>query len=121
MATSNAGARRRLVLILCGLTAIVAVVVLLQSLRSPPQIGTDEEVFATVDALFTALTSRDDNRLDSCEDRLLALREADQLPAKAADHLDAVIEQARSGEWEPAAKRLYDFMYRQRREAHTAH
>ncbi len=117
MANSNAGPSRRLVTILCGLTAIVAVVVLLQSLKSPPQIGTDEEVFATVDALFTALTSRDDSRLDDCEERLLAFREADQLPAKAAEYLDAVIQQARSGQWEAAAKRLYDFMYRQRREA----
>jgi hypothetical protein len=55
--------------------------------------------------------------LDDCEERLLALRESDQLPEKAADHLDAVIQQARSGQWEAAAKRLYDFMYRQRREA----
>jgi hypothetical protein len=39
------------------------------------------------------------------------------LPAEAADYLDAVIEQARSGQWEAAAKRLYDFMYRQRRQA----
>ena len=119
MASSTAGPSRRLVLILCGLTAIVAVVVLLQSLRSPPQIGTDEEVFATVDALFTALTSRDDSRLDDCEERLLAFREAEQMPEKAADHLDSVIQQARSGDWEPAAKRLYDFMYRQRREGET--
>jgi hypothetical protein len=104
-------------LILCALTAVVAVVVLFQNLRSPPQIGTDEEVFATVDALFTALTSRDDNRLDDCEERLLAYREADQMPAHAADYLDAVIEQARSGQWEPAARRLYDFMFGQRREA----
>jgi hypothetical protein len=116
MANNDAGARRRLVLIVCGLAAAVAVVFLVQTFKAPPQIGTDEEVFATVDALFTALTSRDDNRLDDCEDRLLALREANQLPETAADHLDAVIEQARSGQWEPAAERLYDFMYRQRRE-----
>jgi LuxR family maltose regulon positive regulatory protein len=83
------------------------------------EIGTDDEVFATVDALFTALTCRDDSRLDDCEERLLAFREAEQMPEKAADYLDAVIDQARSGEWEPAAKRLYDFMYRQRREGST--
>jgi hypothetical protein len=116
MASSDADTRRRLVLIVCGVAVVAVVVFLVQAFKAPPQIGTDEEVFATVDALFTALTSRDDNRLDHCEDRLLALREANQLPEKAADHLDAVIEQARSGQWEPAAKRLYEFMYRQRRD-----
>jgi hypothetical protein len=95
----------------------VAVLFLVQAYKSPPQIGTDDEVFATVDALFTALTSRDESRLDDCEERLLELREANQLPASAADHLDSVLQQARSGQWEPAAKRLYDFMYSQRRDA----
>ncbi len=116
MASNRAGAWRRPVQIVCALAAVAAVAFLVQALRAPPQIGTDEEVFAAVDALFTALTSRDDSRVDGCEQRLLALREAHQLPAKAADYLDSVIEQARSGQWEPAAKRLYDFMYRQRRE-----
>ncbi len=117
MANSDASPRSRMFLILCGLATVVAVVVLVQTFKAPPQIGTDEEVFMTVDALFTALTSRDDSRLDACEERLVAFREANQLPAKAADYLDSVIQQAHCGQWEPAAKRLYDFMYRQRREA----
>ncbi|HEY2251249.1 MAG TPA: hypothetical protein VGH74_09320 [Planctomycetaceae bacterium] len=116
MANSNAGSPRRLVQILCGLAAAFIATFLVQTFRAPPQIGTDDEVFATVDALFTALNSRDESRLDDCEERLLVLRESNQLPAKAADHLDSVLEQARSGQWEPAAKRLYEFMYRQRRE-----
>src|SRR5207302_9977325 len=116
MASSNSGSWRRPMQIVCALAAVAGLLFLVQALREPPQVGTDEEVFATVDALFTALTSRDDSRLDDCDERLLAFREADELPAKAADHLDAVIQQARSGQWEPAAKRLYDFMYRQRRD-----
>ena len=120
MPTDKMSPRRRALLIVCGLIAVVAVVVLVQSLRATPQIGTDEEVFATVDALFTALTCRDDNRLDDCEERLLAYREAEQMPANAADYLDGVIDQARSGQWEPAAHRLYDFMYGQRRESPAA-
>jgi hypothetical protein len=117
MASNNARPGLGLVKILCGLAVAAAIVFVVQTFRSPPQIGTDDEVFATVDALFTALTCRDDSRLDDCEERLLAFREADQLPEDAADYLDAVIEQARSGQWEAAARRLYDFMYRQRREA----
>lgn len=117
MPSSNGGSRRRLVQILLGLAAVAAAVFLVQAFRGPPQIGADEEVFTTVDALFTALTSRNDSRLEDCESRLRALRDANRLPRKAADHLDSVIRQARSGQWEPAAKRLYEFMYRQRRDA----
>lgn len=117
MASSNEGPWRRPIQIGCALAAVVGICFLVQAFRAPPQVGTSEEVFTTVDALFTAITSRDEGRLDQCESRLLALREAQELPAQAAEFLDAVIDQARSGQWEPAAKRLYDFMYRQRRES----
>lgn len=117
MATRETGSGRRLVQIVCGLAAVAAVVFLVQRFKAPPQIGTDEEVFTTVDALFTALTSRNDTRLKDCETRLRAFRDENRLPPKAANHLDSVIQEARSGKWEPAARRLYDFMYRQRREA----
>ena len=119
MATRDVGSGRRLVQILCGLVAVAVIVFFVQKFRAPPQIGTDEEAFATVDALFTALTSRDRVRLDTCDARLRVLRDENQLPPKAADHLDAVIQQARSGQWEPSAKRLYDFMYQQRRDARS--
>ena len=82
---------------------------------APPQMGTDEEVFKTVDALFTAITSRDQKQLDECDRRLIAHRDAGKLPKKSADFLESVIRQVRTGKWEPAAKRLYDFMYGQKR------
>lgn len=116
MASSNGGPWRRPIQIACVLAAVAGIMFLVQTFRSPPQVGADEEVFATVDALFTALTSRDDSRLDQCDERLIDLREAHRLPDQAADFLDTIIDQARAGQWEPAAKRLYDFMYRQRRE-----
>ena len=83
--------------------------------QSPPQLGHDEEVFDTVDALFTALTSRDPQRLGDCEQRLQFHRETGRLPVRAARSLDRVIAQARRGEWQPAAERLYRFMHAQRR------
>lgn len=79
----------------------------------PPQIGTDRDVFNTVDALFTALTSRDESRLDDCESRLITAADEGRLPTRPARFLDGVIQQARDGKWEPAARRLYDFMYGQ--------
>ena len=82
---------------------------------SAPQIGTEDHVFQTVDALFTALTSRDTQRLADCEQRLHDYRDEGSLPDAAANSLDSIIKQARSGQWEPSAHRLYDFMLAQRR------
>lgn len=96
--------------------AVVVVVVLVVYLTRPPQMGADEEVFTTVDALFTAVTARDEKLLGQCEARLHAQREAGKLPGPAADYLDGVIKKARAGRWESAAETLYDFMKAQRRE-----
>ena len=81
-----------------------------------PQIGTDEAVFKTVDALFTAVTSKDKKRLEQCATRLAECRKAGQLPEASAELLDSIVAQARSGEWKPAAERLYATMLSQRRE-----
>jgi hypothetical protein len=109
-------AKTRVTLGVLGAVAAVAVVALVLAFRSPPQMGADREVFDTVDALFTAVTARDEKRLGECEARLRGYREAGKLPADAADELDGVIRKARSGSWQTAAERLYDFMRGQRRE-----
>ena len=101
--------------VLAAVVAIVGVVLLL-NLGSPPQMGADEEVFRTVDALFTALTGQSEPQLDQCERRLKGYREAGKLPPKAAKTLDAIIATARAGKWRPAAERLYEFMKGQKRE-----
>ena len=49
----------------------------------PPQMGADEDVFHTVDALYTAVTARDPRLVGQCEQRLHAYREADKLPPTA--------------------------------------
>lgn len=98
-----------------GLVVFSGAVWLALSLRTPPQMGPDEEVFTTVDALFTAVTARDEKRLGECEARLKSYREAGKLPKKSADVLDGVIAKSRGGGWEAAAKRLYDFMLAQKR------
>jgi hypothetical protein len=98
-----------------GIVAVVLVVGFVGCGR-PPQMGADEEVFAAVDALFTAVTARDDTLLAQCEQRLGALRDAGKLPPDAWAYLDGVSQKARAGRWEAAAEKLYDFMSRQRRE-----
>jgi hypothetical protein len=82
----------------------------------PPQMGADDAVFRNVDALFTAVTARDDQRLGECEGRLRSLKDAGKLPTDAANYLDGVIETARAGRWDSAGQRLYGFMTAQRRD-----
>ena len=100
---------------------IVAVVIAVLSFRSPPQMGAEEEVFDTVDALYTAVRNRDDKQLGDCETRLAAYREAGKLPEKAAEALAAIIRKARGGSWDTAAERLYDFMAAQKRDGYQGH
>ncbi len=117
---TGAGARRyRVGLIVLAVLAVAGVVA--WNWREPPQMGADEGVFRTVDALFTAVTGRDERRLGDCEQRLKGYRDAGKLPPDAADALDAIIRQARSGRWESAAERLYAFMMVQRREGAVDH
>jgi len=83
--------------------------------------GADEEVSKAVDALFTAVTARDEKLLADCERRLLALDDAGKLPREAGAYLDNISRKARAGRWESAAQTLYDFMRAQRRDATRDH
>lgn len=85
-------------------------------LRSQPQLGSSEEVFNTVDALFTAVTARNEQWLGNCERRLRDHRNTGKLGGAAWKRLEGVMAQARAGDWEPAAHTLYDFIQGQRRE-----
>jgi hypothetical protein len=98
------------------LIGLAALLVWLLSLRRPPQMGTNEEAFRTVDALFTAINAHDEAGLAQCEARLHAYRDAGALPADSADYLDGIMEKARQGNWQTAAERLYDFMHAQQRD-----
>jgi hypothetical protein len=112
--------RNRVAMVVLGALATIVAVAMYFGLRPPPQMGTSEEVFNTVDALFTAVTSHDERRLGECEKRLQGYREVGKLPPDAADALDAIIHKARSGAWQAAAERLYDFMKAQRRDGYAA-
>ncbi len=108
--------RERLAWIAAGVLAFGFVVWLLLGLRKPPQMGADPEVFAAVDALYTAVRNRDDGRVTQCEKRLQAFRQDGKLPESAAGRLDDIIAQSRRGDWPTAAQNLYDFMLAQRRD-----
>ena len=121
MATTNTSTERVsrdrvAVVILLGLVALAVVVGLAAYWIRAPQMGTDEDVFNTVDALYTAVRNQDEKRLSECEQRLKSYRATGKLPPDAAETLDGIIAKARSGSWETAAERLYDFMKAQKRE-----
>ena len=113
----NAPATRSRILLFSLGSLVVGVVLLLLFvyLGRPPQMGADEEVFRTVDALFTAVTAHDNQRLADCQQRLSKYKDRGSLPPAAAQRLDRIISLAQSGDWTTAARRLYDFMQAQRR------
>ena len=121
MASERSSTRKRVV-IAAGIVGLpVALVWWFVWGTRPPQMGADEEVFTSVDALFTAVRARDDKLLGQCEQRLHALKGAGKLPGDASDYLDGVIKTAREGRWQAAAARLYSFMKAQRREGAQDH
>lgn len=107
---------RLAVVVIASLVLLVVVFALLSWWNQPPQMGANEEVFRTVDALYTAVRSRDLARLDSCSQRLQKQQESGLLPSSAGKTLDRIIQRARGGAWDHAARSLYDFMLVQRRE-----
>jgi hypothetical protein len=82
-----------------------------------PQIGEDKESHKLVEALYTAVSSRNPTRLAQCEKQLHSLRDDGKLPRRAADHLDGLIKMARGGAWQRATHKLFDFMRAQQRAA----
>jgi|SRR5262245_51807143 len=107
--------RTKLTLSILGILIVCLAARLYFGYRSQPQLAPSDEVFKTVDALFTAVTAHDSQRLADCQQRLAKYKDRGSLPAAAAQHLDRIISLAQSGEWTTAAHRLYDFMQAQKR------
>jgi hypothetical protein len=105
---------RAIPITLCAVAAF-GVLIMIWGTRSPAQIGADDAVFHTVDALYTAVRMEDPTKLEACAQRLANYRDAGILPADAAKQLEGIIETARSGKWSIAAETLYYFMRGQKR------
>lgn len=99
---------------------LAAVVVLLLGGKAwhyysmPPQLHASPEAAKTLDAMFTALTSRNPDNLSACMACIDQYRQDGKLDAKAAAELRVCNDLATSGSWEQAAKRLYWVIYQQR-------
>lgn len=84
---------------------------------SAPQFTGDEECFSAVDALWTAVTSQQKPWLEQSARELERLRDSGKLSDEAWKALESPIAQARDGQWEPAARELYDLIKAQRKVA----
>lgn len=81
---------------------------------TPPQLQASPEAAKTLDAMFTALTSRNPDNLSACMERIEQYNRDGKLATGAAAELRACNDLATSGAWEQAAKRLYWIIYEQR-------
>lgn len=73
---------------------------------SPAQIGTHEDCYAALDALWTAVTAKRVDLLDQCAAKLQRLHTEGKLPEAAWKDLEEIIDQAREEDWEPATADL---------------
>ena len=81
----------------------------------PAQIGADPEAFKAVDALYTAVSLREPDRVDRCAATLASLCDAGKISGGPLEELKGIVAEAKSGSWEPAQSRLADFMRGQTR------
>lgn len=82
-----------------------------------PQFTADDECLTAVDALWTAVTAQQSPWLEQSARELERLRDAGQLSSDAWEVLEALIAQARDGQWQTAAEGLYDLIKGQRKAA----
>ena len=78
-----------------------------------PQLKADSDVYASLDALFTAVTARRESLVANCESKLVALHSEGKIPKQAWKRISHIIELTRTDQWEVAAKDLYSFIERQ--------
>jgi hypothetical protein len=96
---------------------VIAIAVLFgwgwMSWTSVPSLKASGDALKTIDALFTAINSRDSTRVALYRERLLKHASSGQLNPVAMVELSDCCEQATSGAWEDAAHRLYRIIEKQ--------
>lgn len=83
------------------------------SWNAVPAFKANGDALKTIDALFTAINSRDAKRVASCRESLSKHASSGQLNPAAMAELSNCCEQASSGAWENAARRLYRMIEKQ--------
>lgn len=95
--------------------AFLMLVLLLMGCGRPAQMGSSDEVLGAVDALYTAISSRRAELLEKSATRIEALHASKELPDAAYRQLKSYIDEARKGQWDPAIRKLHEFIRGQRR------
>ena len=67
---------------------------------------TSEAGLKSLDALYTAVTSRKPELVDQCAKQVNRLEESGDLSGSAADTLEGVIQRAKAGDWQQSAEVL---------------
>lgn len=90
--------------------AVIAIGVVLawgwMSWNAVPNFKANDDALKTIDALFTAINSRDAIRVAMCQESLTKHASSGQLNPAAMTELSNCCDQARLGGWENAARRL---------------
>lgn len=93
------------------------VLVLVAGCTGTPQLEGDESLGAA-DALWTAVTAKDDKLLDASESRIVELHRTTKMSDDVYEVLVGVISTARDGDWSGARGTLKDFVRGQRPQPH---
>lgn len=96
----------------CALMGILA----LGGCGSPPQVFHEEQTYKTIDALWTALSTKRSDLLEATAADLNRLNAEGKLSPEGLAALSPILEKARRSEWQPAMVDLKAFIQGQRRE-----
>lgn len=110
---SSAGSRYLVAVI--GVVTILLIGLTYWAWTDTPQLADDDDVYASLDALFTAVTARREPLIVNCESKLVVLHSEGKIPEQAWTRISHVIELAKAGQWESSARELYRFIERQKR------
>jgi hypothetical protein len=97
------------------IAGITLFALLVSGCGAPPQIGPEKDALKAVEALYTAVSLRDETLVADCVARLKTLHDGGKLPDAAFRSLEAIVEETKAGDWEPSQERLIRFMEGQRR------
>ena len=82
---------------------------------STPQVLENENVYSSLDALWTAVTSRKLDRVQDVTNDLIQLRDDGELSKAGWNAIKPILQQALAEKWEPAAHNLKKFINAQRK------
>jgi hypothetical protein len=93
----------------------LATALLLPGCGNPPQLGSDQQLWSTTDALWTAVSSRRSELVSKAAVKLEELNAVGALNDEAHKSLNEVIALTKAGDWAEARKDLRAFIEGQQR------